>query len=246
MPEVLNVYKIPDQKITDGMVYIGRPKDGSVNIWGNPFVVGVHGDRDECVRKHREWVLRQPDFIRKIKEELKGKHLVCHCAPLACHGEIYLKLANQGEPPLYPNRIVRFVGDYRWLSNFYSVPVLYEGITYPSAEHAYQAAKTEDQATRLHIANIENPVSVKRYGRKISIISHWDSIKNKVMFDIVSEKFKQNDDLKKKLLATDTLELEEGNWHKDTYWGICPPASGTGRNQLGKILMEVRERLRIV
>lgn len=241
MPEVLNRYKIPDQKITEDMIYIGRPSQ-----WGNPFVVGIHGDREECVKKHREWVLKQPDLIEKIKTDLKGKHLVCHCAPLACHGDIYLEIANQGESSQFSDRILRFTGDYRWLSNFYSIPVLYEGITYPSSEHAYQAAKTDDLAIRLHIANIDNPVSAKRYGRKISRNSQWEEIKIQVMSAIVLAKFNQNLELKQNLLGTGDKLLEEGNWHKDTFWGICPPASGIGHNHLGKILMDVRKRLRIV
>lgn len=68
-------------------VYIGR---GSP--WGNPYVLGKHGDRDEVIRKFREYasavILEYPDWL----EPLVGKDLVCYCAPLACHGDVLLEM----------------------------------------------------------------------------------------------------------------------------------------------------------
>jgi hypothetical protein len=77
-------------------VYIGRnPKYGNPK-WGNPFVVGKHGTREEVIEKYRVWILSQPDLIAALPE-LNGKILGCHCFPLACHGEILIKMlsANQ-------------------------------------------------------------------------------------------------------------------------------------------------------
>jgi Domain of unknown function (DUF4326) len=76
----------------DSAVYIGRPSE-----WGNPFIIGVHGDHDTVVTLHRQWVLDQPAFIQRIKTELKGKHLVCFCKPKSCHGDILFDLANPNE-----------------------------------------------------------------------------------------------------------------------------------------------------
>jgi hypothetical protein len=71
-----------------GAVYIGR---GSK--WGNPFVIGKDGDRTAVVDKHERWLVSQPDLLKHI-DELRGRDLVCFCAPARCHGEILLRLGN--------------------------------------------------------------------------------------------------------------------------------------------------------
>lgn len=86
IPRVLNKY-------TDdvhGAVYIGRP-----SYWGNPFVVGVHGERGECIAKYEDWLLSQPVKVGAVKKYLKGKDLYCYCAPKACHGDVLLRIANE-------------------------------------------------------------------------------------------------------------------------------------------------------
>lgn len=67
-----------------GAVYIGR---GSP--WGNPFVIGPDGTRDEVIEKFRRLTLPRLDVTL-----LRGKHLVCWCAPAACHGDLLLCVAN--------------------------------------------------------------------------------------------------------------------------------------------------------
>jgi len=66
------------------------------------------------------------------------------------------------------------------------------------------------------------------------------TVKVKLMFELVLEKFKQNPELKQKLLETGNQELIEGNTWNDTFWGVC---NGQGQNWLGKILMLVRSEL---
>lgn len=70
-------------------VYIGRGSS-----FGNPFIIGQHGDRDEVCDKFEVFLLANPDLTKKVKRELKGKDLVCFCAPKRCHGDILLKVAN--------------------------------------------------------------------------------------------------------------------------------------------------------
>jgi hypothetical protein len=70
-------------------VYIGRPSK-----WGNPFVIGKDGDRNEVVRKYEAWIKTQPHLMSSLYE-LKGKTLACWCAPQACHGDILVKLSNK-------------------------------------------------------------------------------------------------------------------------------------------------------
>lgn len=71
-------------------VYIGR---GSK--WGNPFVLGQDGNRDEVIEKYREWIITQPQI--KDLEELRGKRLGCFCKPNRCHGDILVELLNDLE-----------------------------------------------------------------------------------------------------------------------------------------------------
>jgi hypothetical protein len=68
-------------------IYIGR---GSK--WGNPFVIGKDGTRDEVIDKYLDY-LCTTDLDRDI-HELFGKRLGCFCKPLACHGDILAKAAN--------------------------------------------------------------------------------------------------------------------------------------------------------
>ena len=51
-------------------------------------------------------------------------------------------------------QITEFRGEYAFLSNFYEVPVKYEGMTYPSSEAAFQAMKCEDKSERYRFTNV--------------------------------------------------------------------------------------------
>lgn len=84
------VFNKNESAIPANAVYIGRP-----NKWGNPFAIGLHGTREEVVDKYNIWLENNPELAKSIKAELKGKDLVCYCFPLACHGDILLKLANE-------------------------------------------------------------------------------------------------------------------------------------------------------
>ena len=71
-------------------VYVGRPSK-----WGNPFVIGRDGDRYQIIAMYADW-LDGMVFNRLLDlDELKGNDLVCWCAPLACHADILLELANK-------------------------------------------------------------------------------------------------------------------------------------------------------
>jgi hypothetical protein len=72
-------------------VYIGR---GSK--WGNPFRIGVHGDRNEVIRKYRDYILGKPELLGCL-EELRGKALGCFCEPEACHGDVLVELLGSAE-----------------------------------------------------------------------------------------------------------------------------------------------------
>ena len=140
----------------------------------------------------------------------------------------------------HPDAIGRFAGPYRFLSNFFPRPLLWEGDRYPTAEHAYQAAKCGRSDHFELVRNALNPGAAKRMGRKISLRGDWEAVKEKVMLSVVRAKF-ADPYLRRKLIATDTAELVEGNTWGDRFWGVC---RGEGENRLGKILMKVRAEIR--
>lgn len=72
-------------------VLIARP-----GFWGNPFRVGVHGARGECVDRYRDWVLQSPEHRRRLPE-LRDKVLGCWCSPERCHGDVLAWLASSGK-----------------------------------------------------------------------------------------------------------------------------------------------------
>lgn len=84
-PRVLNKRR---DVVPDGAVYIGRPSK-----WGNPFQIGRHGSRAEVIARHRKWLCDQPDLMASL-HELRGRDLVCWCAPAPCHGDTLKELAN--------------------------------------------------------------------------------------------------------------------------------------------------------
>lgn len=72
-----------------GSVFIGRP-----SIWGNPFVIGKHGGREEVIEQYKKWFLSQPVLMQETIEKLRGQNLVCYCSPKPCHGDFLLEFAN--------------------------------------------------------------------------------------------------------------------------------------------------------
>lgn len=87
-PKVLN--KRTD-RIPKGAVYVGRPSP-----FGNPFKVPKDGSRSECCQYYEAWIMNdeQKELRKRMRRELRGKDLVCWCAPKACHAYIILSIAN--------------------------------------------------------------------------------------------------------------------------------------------------------
>lgn len=87
MPRVRNKYH---GDAPDGAVFIGRP-----GPYGNAFVIGRDGDREEVIAKHRAQLLDDVDgTLDHMLKQLRGKDLICFCAPAPCHGDTLIELAN--------------------------------------------------------------------------------------------------------------------------------------------------------
>lgn len=91
-PRILNKRTDP---IPSSAVYCGWP-----SIWGNPFIIGRDGSRDDVCHKYEAWIMAQPQLLAKLPA-LAGRDLVCWCRPKRCHCETLLRLAN---PQLFKRR----------------------------------------------------------------------------------------------------------------------------------------------
>lgn len=145
-----------------------------------------------------------------------------------------------GIPPIPP--IASFSGEYRFFSNFWPAQISYEGVLYPSTEHAYQAAKTLDSAERARIAALPTAKEAKKAGRTVALRSDWEQVKLGVMEAILRCKFALPE-LAQKLRETRGRDLIEGNDWNDRFWGVY---RGEGLNHLGRLLMKIRDELFVV
>jgi hypothetical protein len=75
---------IPPEK----KVFIARPSK-----LGNPFRIGVDGDRSEVIAKYRAHIHASPELMALARAQ-RGKLLGCFCAPLACHGDVIAEIAD--------------------------------------------------------------------------------------------------------------------------------------------------------
>jgi len=149
--------------------------------------------------------------------------------------------AADAQPPQTPEPYT-FGGRRHPFSNYYPAPTVYEGIAYSTSEAAFQSAKTLDADARRAFINID-PGKAKRDGRSLNLRPDWEQVKYRVMLDVLSSKF-QDPVLRQMLLDTgDRLIIEDTTgWH-DNEWGDCHCEKCrhvTGRNMLGKALMEIR------
>jgi len=137
---------------------------------------------------------------------------------------------------------------YGCFSNFSLHSIDLEGQTWPTSEHYYQAQKYQDtlhQSLCEQIRQSPTPEAAAALGRNptYAIRPNWDAIKAEIMYTAVRTKFLTHAAIQAELLATgDELIVE--NSPLDAYWGCG--ADGKGDNQLGKILMQVRQDIRLL
>jgi len=140
-------------------------------------------------------------------------------------------------------KIPYYETSYFVLSNFSAHTVEIDSVVYPTAEHAYHAAKFTDEKIQDDIRNARSPVEAYHLGQKYKSqrIATWDEIKITVLYDIVKAKVMQHDEVRTALAATGTEEIIEDN-PNDGFWGNGK--DGAGENHMGKILMRIRDELR--
>jgi len=137
--------------------------------------------------------------------------------------------------------IDKFEGEHAFLSNFYPCDLVWNEKFYFTLEHAFQAAKANNEEDHEKIRKTIAPGQAKRAGKKIALRSDWEEIKLDIMRELVTIKFSK-EPFKTKLKKTNQHELVEANIWNDLFWGI-DDKTREGQNWLGKILMEVRNSL---
>jgi ribA/ribD-fused uncharacterized protein len=135
-----------------------------------------------------------------------------------------------------------FFRDHRYLSNFHEASFIdKDARIWPTSEHFYQAmkSKSEKQQEEARFLPLNE---IKKWGRNVKVREDWEEVKDSIMLEALVYKFTQNEDIKLKLIDTGTMYLEETNWWRDTHWGVY---CNEGKNMLGKLLMALREVLKV-
>ena len=143
----------------------------------------------------------------------------------------------------------------QFLANRYPEIIIfeYDGIRYRNFETAYQSQKMEKDSDRVKAATLL-PDDAKLYARGRMQRKNWETplapnarrpsqlcecLKDVVMYDLLWIKF-HNPTMRDLLVATGDAVINKENNEGEIYWGTC---KGIGKGKIGKMLMEIRERL---
>lgn len=147
-----------------------------------------------------------------------------------------------------PERICFYEQDFYVLSNFSAFNLRWEGLVFPTSEHAYQWSKFWDVNNGQNVKKFILHASSAHQAFKLAEQfrgerrNDWDKVKVGIMRNILRAKARQHDYVLRKLLATGDRELVENSW-RDDFWGWGP--NRDGQNMLGKLWMEIRTELRV-
>ena len=130
---------------------------------------------------------------------------------------------------------------YGCFSNFYPSPMIIDDISYKTNEHYFQSVKSLTPENQEKIRDAKSPNEAAKLGRKTDLRPDWESVKDEIMLKGCMHKFEQNEKQREVLLGTGDLMLVEHTVN-DKYWGDA--GDGTGKNMLGKTLVQVRDAIR--
>jgi len=137
--------------------------------------------------------------------------------------------------------IKEFKGKYNFLSNFYPAKIVIDGLEYATTEHYFQSMKFLDPEIQKKIRNTPTPSLAKKLSKRYKKREDWYDISLEVMEKALRAKFSILK-LRRMLLATEDMYLQEGNRWSDTFWGV-DLNTGKGENHLGRLLMKIRAEL---
>lgn len=171
--------------------------------------------------------------MTKIKEELPPSLSLTEQEPAPPLAEIRFYRSN--EKP------------YGVFSNLFKRAIIFEGVEFPTAEHAYQAGKARKQAVREWILSAPTPslVAMAAHGLYTwDIVPNWSKIKFDRMREVLRAKYTQHEDLRTTLLSTGDARLVESCRTDNPVNRTWGEVNGKGLNMLGVLLMEIRAELR--
>jgi len=127
-------------------------------------------------------------------------------------------------------------------SNFSAHTVEYNGVNYPTAEHAFHAQKFDDPLLADKIRDCGSPLAAWQLAHELKPQrrSDWNDVKVAILTDIIRAKVNQHQEVKDALLSSGSEEIIEIN-PNDDFWGSGP--DGNGQNNTGKIFMQIRSEL---
>jgi ribA/ribD-fused uncharacterized protein len=137
---------------------------------------------------------------------------------------------------------------YGAFSNLYRRPLEFEGETFATSEHAYQAGKARKPAVRAWVLAAPSPALVAMAAHGLyywDIVPGWSRTKFDRMRGVLRAKFTQHEDLRQLLLSTGGARLVESATVDNEVNRLWGEVNGAGRNMLGELLMELRAELRV-
>jgi ribA/ribD-fused uncharacterized protein len=150
-----------------------------------------------------------------------------------------------------------FWGNESPFSNWHKSDFVYKCIKFCTSEQAMMWEKAMlfgDKASAEEVLKTRNPKLQKEIGRGVKgyVDAEWNAVREQLVFNILVDKFTQNESMLLALLKTgDTIIVEASPY--DKVWGIGlgendprakDPAQWQGTNLLGKVLTELREILK--
>lgn len=188
-------------------------------------------------------ILSQPDGTEGISSSLVRERML--------RGESAEDLLSLGVWELFkefkaadfPDAINQFKGDYTFLGNRFPCRFNWRGLAYGSAEAAFQSSKCVGESERKVFASCSADTAAQK-GKDLVSYTGWEEEQLDIMESILQAKFGQNPAMMKKLADTGKSILINGNSKHETYWGV-DLYSWEGENNLGKLLMKIREKERL-
>jgi len=185
-------------------------------------------------------ILPQPEGTEGVSSSLVRERMLKGepYQDLLCSGvwELFRALT----PNDFPDVINQFKGEYDFLNNRFNCKFVWQGLSYGSAEAAFQSSKCADEAERKAYAGCPADKAAQK-GKEQTPYPEWEEEQLGIMESILEAKFEQNPVLMKKLAATGNSILINGNNKQETFWGV-DLYSWEGENNLGKLLMKIREK----